>query len=360
MKYCSLWPGHIRCVMRKSNQDTPDFGLIKLDEKDLRFKLKIVGSCKEISTTHLIGANTVLASADNQELLHISSLCQQEGIRCIYIIEYTLKTRLQIVTLNAPSLLHRLKRSFSALLQESRRLKAFSIADGIQANGVPSFNKYASETKDNLLYLDNRVKPNEIITQVELNQRIEYLKLKRPLRLAFSGRLTKIKGANDLVKVAELLERVGVKFVMSIYGTGDLITCMKTQIDDKKLSNKVILKGSVDFHSALLPALKENTDLFICLHKQGDPSCTYIETLACGVPIVGYANEAFIGLLSKKDIGWSAPINDTETIVETIVHLDRNRHLLETKAQASIALAKDNDFETTFRRRIQHLKKNSS
>jgi len=355
LQYTSLWPGHIRCVMRKSRQDIPDFGLIKINEKDLPFGLKIVDSCKEISTTHLAGSNTILASGDNHELLHISSLCQGDEIRCIYIIEYTLKTRLQIVALNAPTFLHRLKRSFSAVQQEKRRLKAFLLADGIQGNGVPSFKKYASDTKENLLYFDNRVKSTEIITQIELNQRLEYLQLKRPLRLAFSGRLIKIKGANDLVKVAELLERIGVEFVLSIYGTGDLTTYMKKQINEKNLTEKVILKGSVDFHSALLPALKAHTDLFICLHKQGDPSCTYLETLACGVPIVGYANEAFAGILSKNDVGWSAPINDITKIAGLIERISKQRHLISEKSLNSINIAIKNNFEITFQRRINHL-----
>jgi len=355
MKYSSLWPGNIRCVMRKSDQDTPNFGLLKLKQNDLPFELKIVNSCKEISITHLIGSNTVLASADNQELLHISSLCNQAEIRCIYIIEYTLKTRLQIVALNAPTLLHRIKRSFFTFQQESRRLKAFSIADGIQGNGVPSFKKYASHTKDNLLYYDNRINPKEIITELELSKRLEYLKLQKPLRLAFSGRLTKIKGANDLVRVAEFLDGMGINFVLSIYGSGDLQADMKTEIDNKNLTNKVILKGSVDFHSTLLPALKHNTDLFICLHKQGDPSCTYIETLACGIPIVGYANEAFTGILTEKDIGWAVPIGQFKKISYLVKMLDANRNLIVQKSKNSVDIATENDFESTFRRRIEHL-----
>lgn len=353
-KYCSLWPGNIRCVMRQGNEEPPKFGLVTLKEEELPFEIQIVESCNKIKESHIADSSTVLASGDNYELLHISHLCKQKSIRCIYIIEYTLKTRLQIIALDAPTILHRLKRSAFALQQERRRSKAFRLADGIQANGVPSFNSYSSKKKDDLLYFDNRVKSSEIISDSQLGGRLNYLGQKKPLRLAFSGRLIKIKGADDLIKVAYLLDQAGINFTLSIYGNGELDSYMRDQIIQKSLTEKVFLKGSVDFHSTLLPTLKKSTDLFICLHKQGDPSCTYIETLSCGLPIVGYDNQAFTGLLSKKDVGWSASINDTKEITKIICFLDRNRHSIAKKAKYSVEIAKENDFETTFLRRINH------
>jgi len=355
LKYCSLWPGNVRCVMRQGNEEPPKFGLVTVKKEELPFEIQIVERCSQITESHLADSSTVLASGDNYELLHISYLCKQKSIRCIYIIEYTLKTRLKIVALDAPTILHRLKRSVFVLQQEKRRSKAFKLASGIQANGVPSFESYSSKIKDDLLYFDNRVKPNEIITAGELEERLNYLKLDKPLRLAFSGRLIKIKGADDLIKVASLLDKTEIDFIFTIYGAGDLDRYMQDQIIQKKLTEKVFLKESVDFHSILLPALKEHTDLFICLHKQGDPSCTYIETLSCGLPIVGYDNEAFTGILSKKDIGWSAPIGNIKAIAKIIELLNIDRHLIAEKAQYSVEIAKDNDFEATFTRRIDHL-----
>lgn len=355
LKYCSLWPGNVRCVMRQGNEEPPKFGLVTVKKEELPFEIQIVERCSQITEAHLADSSTVLASGDNYELLHISYLCKQKSIRCIYIIEYTLKTRLQIVALNAPTIFHRLKRSIFVLQQEKRRSKAFKLASGVQANGVPSFDSYSSKKKDDLLYFDNRVKPNEIITDGELGERLNQLKLKKPLRLAFSGRLIKIKGADDLMKVASLLDHTGIDFIFMIYGAGDLDRYVQDQIIQKKLTKKVFLKGSVDFHSVLLPALKEHTDLFICLHKQGDPSCTYIETLSCGLPIVGYDNEAFTGILSKKDIGWSAPIGNIKAIAKIIELLNIDRNLIAEKAKYSVEIAKDNDFEATFTRRIDHL-----
>jgi len=354
-EYCRLWPGTVRCVIRVSSQELPAFGLVTIPIGKLKFEIQIVDSCRSINDSHLSGSDTVLASGDNNDLLHISHICNKRSIRCIYIIEKPLKVQLKIVALNSPTLLHQLKRAIFCIRQEARRLKAFKLSDGVQANGVPSFESYSSQYKDDLLYFDNRIKLKDIISPMEIKKRLCYLKEGKPLRLAFSGRLIKIKGADDLIKVAEALDQKGVDFTFTIYGTGSLDEYIRSQTHEKHLTEKVFLKGPVDFHKTLLPALKEKTDLFICLHKQGDPSCTYLETLACGIPIVGYANEAFAGILSKNDIGWSVPMNDITAIAELVARLNTQRHLISQKSHNSIEMAKENHFDLTYQRRINHL-----
>ncbi|NTU93705.1 MAG: glycosyltransferase, partial [Chlorobiaceae bacterium] len=99
-----------------------------------------------------------------------------------------------------------------------------------------------------------------------------------------------------------------------------------------------------------------NTDLFVCLHRQSDPSCTYLETLACGVPIVGYNNRAFAGLLARADIGWGAELNDIEGIAGRIAYLNEHRSEIAGRSANSIVFARQHGFETTFRNRIDHLR----
>ena len=354
-EYCALWPGMVRCVMRISSDELPEFGLVTIPIGKLKFEIQIVDSCRSINDSHLSGSDTVMASGDNNDLLHISYICKERSIRCIYIIEKPLKVQLKIISLNSPTLLHQLKRAIFCIRQEARRLKAFKLSDGVQANGVPSFESYSSQYKDDLLYFDNRIKLKDLITPSEIKKRLCYLKEGKPLRLAFSGRLIKIKGADDLIKVAEALDQKGVDFTFTIYGTGSLDEYIRSQIHEKRLTAKVFFKGPVDFYEILLPALKETTDLFICLHKQGDPSCTYLETLACGIPILGYANEAFAGILSKNDIGWSAPMNDITAIAELVARLNIQRDLISQKSHNSIKMAKENHFEITYKRRVSHL-----
>lgn len=354
-QYCTLWPGKVRCVVRESFEELPAFGIVIVPLQNLQFEIQLVNGFRSIDKSYLLGSDTVFASGDNSDLLHISHICKAHSIRCVYIIEKPLKVQLKIIALNSPTLLHQIKRAIFCLRQEVRRLKAFKLSDGIQANGVPSFDSYSSKDKDDILYFDSRVNLKDIITPLGLEKRLLYLKKGKPIRLAFSGRLIKIKGADDLIKVAEALNKLGIEFRFSIYGTGRLHRYLQSQNIDKHLTEKVFFKGAVDFHETLLPDLKEKIDLFICLHKQGDPSCTYLETLACGVPILGYGNEAFDGILAKHDVGWSTPMNDINAVAEKVALLNNERDLICQKSHNSVEMAKENHFEITFKRRVNHL-----
>jgi hypothetical protein len=96
----------------------------------------------------------------------------------------------------------------------------------------------------------------------------------------------------------------------------------------------------------------------VCCHRQGDPSCTYLETFACGVPIAGYANEAFLGLLARANVGESVAIDDVTGLASLIERIARPESLpaYELKCRAALALATEHTFEATFERRIEHLR----
>ncbi len=91
------------------------------------------------------------------------------------------------------------------------------------------------------------------------------------------------------------------------------------------------------------------------MHRQGDPSCTYLETLSCGVPIVGYENIAFSGLLQKADVGWGVDINNVIGIADIIESLDANRALIKSKSLIGFEYSCAHDFESTFKNRVKHL-----
>ena len=224
----------------------------------------------------------------------------------------------------------------------------------MQSNGTPAYFEY-KKYKNNLLYFDTRVDKGNYIKDGVLESRLTALYDKKPLRLAFSGRLIRIKGADHLVKLALLLKQRKIQFSLFIYGAGELKDEINLFIKENQLEKYVFLPGAVDFHTTLIPALQNKTDLFVCLHRQSDPSCTYLETLSCGVPIVGYNNRAFAGLLTLADIGWGAGINDLESIAETIQYLDENRGQISDMSRNAVRFSRPHDFETTFQNRIKHL-----
>ncbi len=115
-----------------------------------------------------------------------------------------------------------------------------------------------------------------IISRAKLSQRLESFAAGRPIRLAFSGRLIAMKGADHLPRIAAELRRLGVPFEMTICGDGDLRPKIATEVARAGLDACVKLPGVLDFAQQLTPLLQDEIDLFVCPHRQGDPSCTYL------------------------------------------------------------------------------------
>jgi colanic acid/amylovoran biosynthesis glycosyltransferase len=352
--YAQKWPGKVSCLMVTTTAQLPDFGVVTKTDNELPFTCRTIEKSGLITAEHLKGASLVLASGDSYDQLHISELCRTEKIKCVYVIEYIPETRYQIASLSSKNPIVTLRRFFYIWSYEKKRVSAFQLADGLQSNGTPAYNEYKA-FKNNLLYFDTRVDSKHSISSTDLEKRLDYLTQGNPMRLAFSGRLIQMKGADHLIKLAWMLKKDSFPFSMTVYGTGELENKMKNFIQKHQLENYVSMRGAVDFHNDLIPELKNNIDLFIGLHRQSDPSCTYMETLSCGVPIVGYNNKAFAGLLELADIGWGAKLNDLEEIERIIIQLDKNRANISEKSRTCILFSRPHDFETTFNKRVNHL-----
>ena len=353
--YREFWDGPVKCVLRPVRHESLPFST-EFRISDLPFDLQFVDGDEPIGEDHVKSADVVLAGADNFRHLHISALCRDVGVPCVYGIEYTLKTRLQIIALGGSAPFARLKSQLWSVLTERKRRRAFRIAAGLQANGVPAYQSYKSLAPDVLLYFDTRMSRDLFADEGDLSARFDSLDRGKPLRLLFSGRLEPLKGVDHLVPLAGRLREAGVPFELDIYGTGNLETQLKEQISADRLGNQVRVNGPIDFETELVPRVKAATDIFVCCHPQGDPSCTYLETLSCGVPIAGFANEAFSGILNTADVGWGVKMNDVAALAKQIEHLNKNRNEIELTARNALAFAGGHTFEATFQRRIDQLK----
>ena len=60
-----------------------------------------------------------------------------------------------------------------------------------------------------------------LATEADIEMRTENRFQDMPLRLVFSGRLIKMKGAHQLLEVARELKQLKVKFEMFISGAGE-------------------------------------------------------------------------------------------------------------------------------------------
>ena len=150
------------------------------------------------------------------------------------------------------------------------------MADGLQCNGTPTYEEYKHLNRNPLFLFDTPISEDMLATEADIEMRTENRSQDMPLRLVFSGRLIKIKGADQLLEVARELKQLKVKFEMFISGSGELEEMMHQQIAANQLNDCVKMLGVPDFKTIFFPFVKQNIDLFVCCHPQGEPSCTYI------------------------------------------------------------------------------------
>lgn len=354
MHYVAAWPGRVRCLAWRSATALSGFGVVRARAADLPFDVELLEVNETITAAHLEGATVVLATADDHRQLHVAALCRELDTRCAYVIEYIPETRHQINRLDAPNPFVRWRRDVFLRGRERSRRAAFAACDGLQANGMPAHDAYQAHGNC-LLYFDTRMGRRSQIDDAALEARLATLQQPRPLRVAFSGRLIAMKGADHLIEVAARLHARGVACEWTIYGAGELDARLRARVQKLGLSHVVQLPGAVDFDTELIPAIQSHCDLYVMLHRQSDPSCTYLETLACGIPIVGYENRALGGLLSLADIGVGVTMDDIGGVVDALSRLDAERNAIARMSRAALAFARGHAFEDTFQRRVDQL-----
>lgn len=354
LEYQKYWPGSIKVLIEEENILTNNLDNIVVNINLLPFKIEVV-NLDFLGERQELHENSVFVISASYRHNQISKVCKLHNIPCLYITEYSLKTRLQITNSTTQNPLLRLRRYWWQISQEFKQRQAISIANGVQCNGIPTYEAYHNINSNPFLYFDARITEEMTISSANLQARTSHCLERKPLRLLFSGRLIKMKGADHLISVAEHLKALGVKFEMFICGDGELKETMQQQIQQKGLSEFIKMPGILEFKNELVPFVQKNIDLFICCHRQGDPSCTYLETMSCGVPIVGYDNEAFVGVVNYSQAGWFVKMNRPDLLAQKIAQLNENRELIVAESYKSIEFAKQHTFDKTFKERIAHI-----
>jgi|SRR5271166_5845943 len=355
VEYLKYWDGPVAAIMEPTNKPSWNLDEVEIDPARLPFKVEVFSYNDPGLGRLLAGRKMILASVSHRQN-HLSTLCRSIGVPCVYVAEFTLKTVCQIIQAETSNPLLRWRRIWWRYNQERRHRRAIRMASGIQCNGTPTFEAYREINPRPLLFFDTRVRDDWLITEQELNERTGQLMRGGPLRLMYSGRLALMKGADHLVRVASKLRSLRVPFEFTICGDGPLGPQIRAEITRLGLDDCVRLTGVIDFKTELTPLTKRQVDLFVCCHRQGDPSGTYVDVMSCGVPFVGYDNEAFQGIVRHSAAGWMVPMDQTDRLAEKIAELSADRAELVNAARKSLEFARKHTFERTFRTRIEHLK----
>lgn len=351
---CRLWAGEVDCMLREGAQSIP-FGAREVTS-ELAFGLKVLKPDEKLSARLVEGYDLVFCSIDDVENLDIVDFDFKDRPKLCGTIEYTLRTRLQAAWLDkGRSVTRNLRTMIWLLLQEKRRKNFIRKADALQVNGYPALSSYQRLNKNSLLYLDNRMTESLFANEKECEARAHRLKSGAPLRLVYSGRLERMKGAHDLVPIAKALRARNLAFHLDIFGDGQLKGSIFRDVSRNGLEQDITLHDAVDFETRLVPFMRKNSDIYLCCHRQSDPSCSYLENMGCGLSVVGFDNQMWKALQSASGAGWVSPVGKNQAIADLICNLDSNRNEIIARSDKALAFARSHDFSTEFRKRMVHL-----
>jgi glycosyltransferase involved in cell wall biosynthesis len=355
-QYARFWPGVVRLVAFQDEGWATAFSTETVDVASLPFEVDI-RSHDGLDEQFLADGAAVVLSGVGFRYGEIADIGKRVGVPVVYVSEYSYATQRRITALETPGALRRARRAVWLRSHRGESRRSISSAAGLQCNGTPTFEEFAGLNENMMLYFDNRV-TDDLLASPE-DQAARAMRLRDPshrLHLVFTGRLDRMKGAHHLVDVALELQCLGVPFDLSICGGGELLADISRRVEDEALTDVVHVHPPMAFADELMPFVRTEADLFVCCHPQGDPSCTYVETMACGVPYVGFANEALVGIAELSNAAWVSPVGDARSLAGKIALLDRDRQKIIDASERALEFACGHTFDVTYSRRIDHLR----
>jgi len=272
----------------------------------------------------------------------------------ISVVEYTVGTQVTVSMCDVSGPLRKLVRGFRAFANyHTMQLPELRGAVSVHCNGYPIYDALKTRHPHCLLYLDSRVTRDMVIEAGELQRRLAGRRA-RKLRLIYTGRFVRMKGAAEVVATALALKGLGVDFELDLYGQGEQRPAMEAMISSNSAGEFIRIHDPIPFGQ--LFELSKSFDLFICCHVQSDPSCTYLEAHGAGLPIAGYDNQMWRRLNGEAGSGVVEGVGDAGALARRIATFIESDEY-EAAAIAARAFALAHSFEGQFDRRVEDIRK---
>lgn len=269
------------------------------------------------------------------------------GTPVVFTSEQDLRIRFDIQLLAERGLFRRARVAAGIVRRERVVRRLARAAAGLQCNGFAAWNGYARYNENAILFHDHRMTTED----VERAGRSSGWDGRRALQLGFSGRLIDIKGPRYFIELAERLSDIRPEIGLHVLGTGALEHALKATA-----GKNVVFHGFLDFDTQWKEFVRDNIDVMILPHVQGDPSCTYFEAMGCGVPILGFHNQMLTPLVRRHSIGWTVPQKDVAALAEVVTNIVAEPNPWKIARDNALSFMREHDFDTVSRQRITHLR----
>ena len=232
----------------------------------------------------------------------------------------------------------RLSRRYERVVRSSR---------GIQCNGLPAYERFGHLSPSSMLFYDTRITP----IHVQLAKAAERVKPADAPHLCFSGRLVPEKGPASAVAVLNRLRDQGIDARLTVLGRGPLEEALRRGAGDR-----VAVHHPLSFATEWTQFIREKIDLMVLPHLIGDPSGTYLEAAACGVPVVGFDNPALAALEARHGLAVTAPVGDARSLAAVAKSLLSDAPRWLGVRGRGLEFMAGHHFEAEMARRVSHLR----
>ncbi len=337
-----------------ANDQTMD--MVEIACKDLKFEVMIIPKDAAPRETKAklqeqIGSSQLVYGSG----FGSTRIAKQLGVPYILILECDLRTQITVTAMKVDNSVRRAVRSVRCIAQYiSHDIADMRGACALHCNGYPVYDESQRFNQNQLLYLDSRMSAEMVISEQQLAERLRQ-RNGRPLRLLFSGRYERLKGADDSVRVAlDCLNR-GLDIELHTYGQGNLYDAMQQLAKQSPVANRIHIHDAIPYPE--LVRRSREFDLFVCCHIQSDPSCTYLESFGAGLPIVGYANRMWQRLSESSHSGYASAMGKPAAVAENVARLLDDPGMLADLSTRARAFALKHTFEREFSLRTNAIMK---
>jgi len=146
------------------------------------------------------------------------------------------------------------------------------------------------------------------------------------------GRISPIKDIGTLIKAVNIFVKKGINVKLDIVGQiglsgqDEYYKSLLKLVKEKKLENNINFAGAIANKNIV--EYLQNADIFVSASQTGSLDKTFLEAMACGLPVIG-CNEALFSILGdyKKDLFYkSSDYKELSKRIEFVINLSEDNY----------------------------------
>lgn len=351
-EYGHRWPGPIDLLLERSTQRRA-IEVVEIPLDDL--PVTPVEIDRNALHSGLFPADAVVYCVLEGGFRHLAQHVSNADRRLVRGCDVPANVTAESLAAEPRSLPRRLRAKMWVAGEIRDQRREVSQAAALHSNQYPAADFFAKQARSCHVFIDNPLRVTDLPNAAQRAARFERLLAGGPLRLVFSGRLDAMKNPVDLAAVARELRAREVPFEFDVFGDGPLRAELERKVADDGLGGQFRVHGFVDFRTELMPFLNDTADVYVCPHRQGDPSTTYVEMMCSGVPIVSYPNTAVRLMRERQGIVILATRMTPAALADELRRVHLQRAELVTASRDGYEFGSTHTVEVCYQGQVEHL-----